>query len=359
MNRRSFIHGMQASHWVISGALAVALVAPVRAQSGATDPSNAQGNWHTNVNGVAQSVNVRSSSNGVTVGIAVEARGRGLDTSSAKSANAIDEQPRGGRQFTAPGLSLSRGSIPGTSPNYVVPTGGSNIIVAGGPTSFENIGGQPLTAFGGFSIGGWTFDTADTEGLTTSFAPAGPVPHLYARSVALHAEQEFPLPPITLQVNPDPGRVNIDSWFWVDGYNGSILTHSKTEHASHTECRLLNGVPDCRSVDDSVTVVVHLTPKHYAWTFGDDRNNSAEFASNVGLGRAYTDPYPRDASPVAHAYQWSSISFLSQGGYPIGLTIDWSAEFSANGGGFQTIPDVAHTYEGRHQVRQIQSIVTR
>ncbi|MBV9326147.1 MAG: transposase [Chloroflexi bacterium] len=209
-----------------------------------------------------------------------------------------------------------------------------------------------------FSIGGWTFDTAGNPGVTTGFAPTGPVPHIDAHALAISAEQEFPLPAITLQANPDPGRVNIDTWFWVSGYNGGILTHSKTQHASHRECRLLDGVPDCRTVDDSVTVVVHLTPKHYEWTFGDDRDNSASFPDNTGLGRAYTDPDPRDASPVAHAYHWSSINYINQGGYPVTLTVDWSAQFSANGGGFQGIPDVMHTFEGRQQVRQIQSVVS-
>jgi len=223
----------------------------------------------------------------------------------------------------------------------------------------ETSPGRPPTTFGGFSIGGWTFDTSGNPAVTTGFAPTGPVPHIDGHALAISAEQEFPLPGITLEANPNPGRVNIDTWFWVSGYNGSILTHSKTQHASHRECRLLNGIPDCRTVDDSVTVVVHLTPKNYEWTFGDDRNNSARFDNKDGLGRAYTDPDPRDASPVAHAYHWSSINYVNQGGYPIALTVDWSAEFSANGGGFQGIPDVVHAYDGRHPVRQIQSIVTR
>jgi hypothetical protein len=261
--------------------------------------------------------------------------------------------------FNEPALSIPGQSGPGNSLNVILPRDGSNIIVAGGPTSVETAAGRPLTPFGGFSIGGWTFDTTGNPGITTGFAPAGPVPHIDPRALAISAEQEFPLPAITLQANPDPGRVGIDSWFWVTGYNGSILTHSKTQHASHRECRLLEGLPQCRTVDDSVTVVVHLTPKQYAWTFGDDRNNSASFSDNKGLGRAYTDPDPRDASPVAHNYHWSSINYISQGGYAITLTVDWSAQFSANGGGFQNIPDVMHTFEARHQVRQIQSIVTR
>jgi hypothetical protein len=272
----------------------------------------------------------------------------------------IQEQPKAPQHFSGPGISVPGWSNHGTLPDPVLlPRDGSNIIVAGGPTSVETSPGQPPTTFGGFLIGGWTFDTSGNLAVTTGFAPTGPVPHIDAHALAVSAEQEFPLPAITLEANPNPGRVNIDTWFWVSGYNGSILTHSKTQHASHRECRLLDGVPDCRTVDDSVTVVVHLTPKHYEWTFGDDRNNSARFDNNDGLGRAYTNPDPRDASPVAHAYHWSSINYLNQGGYPIALTVDWSAQFSANGGGFQGIPDVVHAYDGRHPVRQIQSIVTQ
>jgi hypothetical protein len=242
-------------------------------------------------------------------------------------------------------------------PSIPLPGDGSNVVVPGGPLSFDGSPGQPPTRFGGYSVGGWTMDTPPTAGLTTPFAPVGPIPHINAWNLAVQAEQEFPLPSITVQMNPDPGRVNVDSWFWAAGYDGSVITHAKTQHASHTECRLLAGVVECHDVDDSVTVVVHLTPKHYAWTFGDDRNNTAAFDTRDGLGRAYTDPDPRHASPVAHAYHWSSIDVLSQGGYPVTLEITWSAVFSANGGGWQGIPDVHHTYTGRHQVRQIQSVV--
>jgi hypothetical protein len=317
------------------------------------------GEWRCTSGPASQSAFVGSSSQGVTLGIGIQSHDEGPSFAPGSPASSVVERPRGGQHVDGPGVSIPGGSTPGTSPNPVLPPDGSNIIVAGGPTSLETRPGRPPTSFGGFSIGGWTFDTPGTPGLTTGFAPVGPVPHIDPRSVALHAEQEFPLPAITLKVNPDPGRVNVDSWFWVAGYNGSVLTHSKTEHASHSVCRLLDGVPDCHSVDDSVSVEVHLTPKHYEWTFGDDRNTSAGFDDSKGLGRAYTDPDPRNASPVAHAYHWSSINFVNQGGYPIALTVDWSAEFSANGGGFQAIPDVTHTFEGRHQVRQIQSIVVQ
>jgi hypothetical protein len=325
----------------------------------ATNCTGPRGEWHANRENVVQSAEVTASNNAVGVGIQIQTQDRVPQSSAGGPGGIIQEQPKGPQHFSGPGISAPGSSNPGTSPDPILPLDGSNIIVPGGPTSSETSLGQPPTTFGGFSIGGWTFDTSGNPGVTTGFAPTGPVPHIDPHALAISAEQEFPLPAITLQANPDPGRVNIDTWFWVSGYNGSILTHSKTQHASHRECRLLEGVPDCRTVDDSVTVVVHLTPKHYGWTFGDDRNNSALFADNRGLGRAYTDPDPRDASPVAHAYHWSSINYVNQGGYPITLTIDWLAEFSANGGGFQGIPDVVHTYDGHHQVRQIQSIVTQ
>jgi hypothetical protein len=302
---------------------------------------------------------VITSNNGVGIGITIQSRHQLTDGSSGSPTRAVQEQPRGPQHFGGPGISVPGWTNPGKSLGPVLPRDGSNIIVAGGPTSVETSRGEPPRSFGGFSIGGWTFDTSGNAGLTTGFAPTGPVPRVDPRALAISAQEEFPLPTITLEANPDPGRVGIDSWFWVTGYNGSILTHSKTEHASHRECRLLDGVPECRTVDDSVTVVVHLTPRHYEWTFGDDRNNSAAFNDNKGLGRAYTDPDPRNASPVTHAYHWTSINYLHEGGYPITLTVDWSAQFSANGGGFQGIPNVIHSFQGHHPVRQIQSIVTR
>ena len=327
--------------------LSLSLPLPARADDDDKPFTTWQNTTPSNVN---QSVVVSPSNNGVTIGIGINGQNQGTSGSPGSPGGVINENPGGPRGATGPGFSL---------PRLLPPTGGANVIVPGGPMSFETQPNGPTRSFGGVSVGGWTFVTPGTIGATTPFASIGPVPQINAWNLALRAEQEFPLPPITLKVNPDPGRVNVDSWFWVEGYDGSVITHSKTQHASHLECRLLNGVTDCRTVDDSVTVVVHLNPKHYAWAFGDDRNNAAAFDNRNGLGRAYTDPDPRNASPVAHAYHWSSINFLDQGGYPIRLTVTWSAEFSANGGGFQGIPDVNRSFEGRHQVRQIQSIVQR
>ncbi len=337
------------NRWVALGFLAIGTLMPTTAHADDCGYGPGLGQWRCTTGSSNQSANVSPASNGVAIDIGIVGQNEGASGSPGLSGGVINENPRGQSGGSGPGFSL---------PPLLPPTGGANIIVPGGPVSFETqLPNGPTRGFGGVSVGGWTFDTPGTAGVTTPFAPIGPVPQINPWDLALRAEQEFPLPPITLKVNPDPGRVNVDSWFWVEGYDGSMITHSKTQHASHTECRLLNGISDCHLVDDSVTVVVHLNPKRYGWTFGDDRNNAVAFGNRNGLGRAYTDPDPRDASPVAHAYHWSSINFLDQGGYPISLTVTWSVEFSANGGGFQGIPDVNRAFEGRHQVRQIQSIV--
>src|SRR5712691_6958410 len=273
MNRQSVIRLVGRCNSAVGILLALAIMAPAHAADG--DPSSTQGQWHSNVNGVGQTANVSPSNNGVTIGIGINGQNQGTSASPRSPSGVINESPRGPRRASGPPFSL---------PPLLPSTGGANVIVAGGPISFETQGNGPGTGFGGLSIGGWSFVTPGTPGRTTAFAPIGPVPQINAWNLALQAEQEFPVPQISLKVNPDPGRVNVDSWFWVEGYDGSMITHSKTQHASHTECRLLNGVPDCHSVDDSVTVVVHLTPKHYDWTFGDDRNNSAPFDNHDGLG---------------------------------------------------------------------------
>lgn len=157
------------------------------------------------------------------------------------------------------------------------------------------------------------------------------------------------MPPITLQVNPNPGVVAVSSWFWVDGYDGRTISHSKTVSASHTECRLNDGEVQCRPVDDSVTVEVRLTPASYRWDFGDGQRGSVQSFSNPeGLGRRYTDP--QHASPVQWSYEFSS--FGQPNGFPIHLTVTFDAVFSANGGAVQALPPLDHTYDANFVVRQ-------
>jgi hypothetical protein len=106
-------------------------------------------------------------------------------------------------------------------------------------------------------------------------------------------------------------------------------------------------------VDDSVTVVVTLTPSNYTWDFGDGRKGSnRRFAPSEGLGRAYTDP--RTPSPVRWSYEFDSRDFA--GGFPVSLTIRFGAVFSANGGPPQALPDLTPSWTLRLPVCQVQPI---
>jgi len=367
---------------LLSLALLFMAVVPVYADE---DPP--LGTWRTNRDGVGQGVDIKKGPHGPKINITIAGQGQGsLGVAPSTVISPAGPSPSG----TGGGLGAWRGASPGgggdtsvqwggyglgggggpttnTNPGWVweTPTGGVNEVVRGGQMSSETGTGGGST-FGGAAVGGWTFPNIEpaqgdalagnqSVAVTTGWAPVGPVPQIDPWSVARSAESEAPLPRISLKVNPDPGRVALPSWFWLEGYNGGVITWSKTEHASHTECRLNEGVAECHSVDDSVTVNLQATPRLYEWTFGDDVDNYASFGDAQGLGRAYTDP--NTPSPVAHAYHMSSINYLKDGGYPIELRVTWATAFSVNGGGSQGLPDVSQTYTARYPVRQIQSIV--
>ena len=159
MNPLSGITRVRVLEWASAGFFALAVTAPAFAQTMGTDPADAQGNWHSKVNGVSQSAHVATSNDGVGIAISISGQDHGSDWSAGHPGAAIQEQPKGPQHFSGPGISVPGWSSPGRSPDPILPLDGSNIIVAGGPTSAETSPGQPPTTFGGFSIGGWTFDT--------------------------------------------------------------------------------------------------------------------------------------------------------------------------------------------------------
>lgn len=364
--------------WFLGLVVALALAAPVAA-SGDDNPGV---QWRANRDGVEQSVTASGNGSGVKWRATIQGNGGGI---SSKPASNVSETtwspgsrtPGGSNQqdgssgrLGAPGLS---GGLGGPGPRPLAPVvsipsplepsnGGANTISLGGPTSYETgPDGKPRPIVGRSAVGGWSFPTTTPPtntstqgtngpgGVTTGWAPVGPVPQIDPRAVAAQAEGEAPVPPITLQVNPNPGVVAVSSWFWVAGYDGRTISHSKTVSASHTECRLNDGEIQCRPVDDSVTVEIRLTPSSYRWDFGDGQRGSVQsFPNPEGLGRRYTDP--QHASPVQWSYEFSSYG--QPNGFPIHLTVTFDAVFSANGGAVQALPPLDHIYDANFVVRQ-------
>ena len=75
-------------------------------------------------------------------------------------------------------------------------------------------------------------------------------------------------------------------------------------------------------------MTVEFSPAQFAWDFGDDletrRDDShASFDTLKGMGQPYINPHT--PSPVAHNYSESSFKVFDQGGFPIQLSVTWSA----------------------------------
>ena len=208
---------------------------------------------------------------------------------------------------------------------------------------------------------------------------------------------DAPLPAIEVRANPDPGITGIPTWFWVDPatYGGQTFTTSASVPVGWTlywdeivhhhdvssgpcsddpsqQCTTTHDwdetVTHHEEHQDWITVTVEFSPAQFAWDFGDDQaawrdDSHASFDTLKGMGQPYINPHT--PSPVAHNYRESSFKVFDQGGFPIRLSVTWSAtatwhftsDLGDNISGTRTFGARANQYTLRHQVRESQPVL--
>jgi len=209
-------------------------------------------------------------------------------------------------------------------------------------------------------------------------------------------EGDTPLPAIQIQANPNPGVTGIPTWFWVDpaSYGGQAFSSSSTtpvpwtlfwdEIVHHHEVSAAPCPDDpaqqCTTTrdwdetvthheehQDFITVSVQFSPAQFTWDFGDDvgggrPDSHPSFANLFGMGLPYTGP--RTRSTVEHNYSESSLKVFDQGGFPIELSMTWSAagtwhftsDLGDNRTGTRTLNQRFSQYSIRYQVRESQPV---
>jgi hypothetical protein len=154
--------------------------------------------------------------------------------------------------------------------------------------------------------------------------PASPVA---PGDVAMYLREEIPIPQATIRVNPETGLVGTESWFWIEGYSGEVISDSTDAFGRLVE------------VEASVT--------RYEWLFGD----GAKFSSN-SPGR----PYP-ERSEVRHVYERSSAGVTT--GYPIDVRFVFAVKDRVAGGPWIELPSISRSASFAYRVRESQAVISR
>jgi hypothetical protein len=207
-----------------------------------------------------------------------------------------------------------------------------------------------------------------------------------AYDLVQHLRVASPMPDIHIGINPNPGVVAIDSWFWIDRttYTNAPLEASAsqsfpwqeswdemTTHDEDVSCDDGSPGPCHRTVSETHLVVVphtdHIaatdtfTPASYTWNFGDGRPGSQKsYPADRGFGRPYTNP--NTPSTVAWGYEFDSRDYPK--GFPITVVATWGVTYQAHAS--SDIPqgnyDVggsmdprSETYGTTHVVRQVRA----
>lgn len=143
-----------------------------------------------------------------------------------------------------------------------------------------------------------------------------------ARTEAERYIEDVLTPAVSIGVNPAAnGLAGLRSWFWIDGFSGSVTAPPISVFGLSVEVRMSSG---------TVT-----------WDFGDGSTLLGD------LGRAY----PQE-STVQHAHQ-------DAGTFTITAAIDLVPEYRVNGGPWLRLPNLVATASATHVVEQRQPVITR
>jgi hypothetical protein len=232
----------------------------------------------------------------------------------------------------------------GNSLSLTVPSGQQNSV----PMAF-NVDGQ-FQGIVWLPTGASSSNVQLTNATDTGTIAQGPgTGAAGARDVAVQALRQLSLPDLKVRMNPGLGLVAVPGWFWVEGYDGQPISTSQTvslpaEVGSDVS---VDEVPadDSRRRPSSYTVRVSVSPSRYEWSFGDGKTLTTE-----SLGKAY----PAE-SDIKHTYEYSSLRFSE--GFPVKVTVEFSAEFRVNDGPATALSPIRRTYEANYRVQEAQAIL--
>lgn len=143
-----------------------------------------------------------------------------------------------------------------------------------------------------------------------------------ARDEALRYVEDVLVPDVRIGVNPAArGLVGLDSWFWIDGFDGSVTAPPISAFG--------------------LTIDVRMSSGTVTWDFGDGTVESGD------LGR----PYPV-RSTVRHVHQREST-------YAITASIDLVPEYRVDGGPWITLPNLQAEATTSHAVEEREAVITQ
>lgn len=154
-----------------------------------------------------------------------------------------------------------------------------------------------------------------------------PGPTLSPEEIAMQLRDRIPIPNVMIGVNPDRGLVGVESWFWIEGYDGRPIAESTDAFGRGIE--------------------VEARVERYAWSFGDNGTLTTEMP-----GR----PYP-ERSDIRHTFERSSLGY--EKGYPVEVGFFFSVRYRVDGGGWVELPGIERFAETSYQVRESQAVIRR